>query len=101
MGRAEYMKVAASGFGEDDKADLVMLRLMLVTVVASPSIDDTLLSECQVCSARRLLLWWVGFHQRFRRHVSRGRVRCRSTQECTVLPLSNLMPAPGKRRRTV
>lgn len=41
-------KVAASGFGDDDKADVAMLRLMLVTVVASPSINDTLLSECQV-----------------------------------------------------
>ena len=39
--------------GEEDKADMVMLRLMLITVVASHSIDDTLLSECQVCTPSR------------------------------------------------
>ncbi|CAM9304919.1 unnamed protein product [Ectocarpus sp. 4 AP-2014] len=39
--------VTASGLGEGDKADVVMLRLMLVTIVASHRTDDTLLSECQ------------------------------------------------------
>eukprot|EP00752_Nemacystus_decipiens_P010549 g9394.t1 len=40
-------EVTASGFGEKDKVDVVMLRLMLVMVVASPSVDETMLSECQ------------------------------------------------------
>lgn len=44
-------KVTASGLGEGDKGDVVMLRLMLVTIVASHRTDDTLLSECQVISS--------------------------------------------------
>lgn len=43
------IQVATSGFGEDDQVDVATLRLMLVTVVASPSVTDDLLSECQVC----------------------------------------------------
>ncbi|CBJ25480.1 alkylhydroperoxidase [Ectocarpus siliculosus] len=39
--------VTASGLGEEDKGGVVMLRLMLVTIVASHRTDDTLLSECQ------------------------------------------------------
>lgn len=34
---------------EEDKAAIAMLQLMVVVVVASYSVDDNLLSECQVC----------------------------------------------------
>lgn len=57
-------EVAASGFGEDDNADVAMLRLMLVTVVSSPSVDDTLLSECQAMVGFRgthAAVLWVSF----------------------------------------
>ena len=43
------MKVKASALSREDKGAVAMLRLMLVTVVASYAIDDVLLSECQVC----------------------------------------------------
>ncbi|CAM9525996.1 unnamed protein product, partial [Scytosiphon promiscuus] len=39
--------VAASGFDEGKKGDVAMLRLMLVTIVASRSTNDNLLSACQ------------------------------------------------------
>lgn len=39
--------VKESALGQEDKGAVAMLRLMLVTVVASYTIDDDLLSECQ------------------------------------------------------
>lgn len=49
------IKVAASGFGEEgQEGEKAMLRLMLVTAVASHSCDDTLLSECQARGSARL-----------------------------------------------
>ena len=41
-------KVKRSALGKHDKGGLAMLRLMLVTVVASYTVNDDLLSECQV-----------------------------------------------------
>lgn len=46
-------KVAESGFGEENKGDLAMIRLMLVTIIASHCTNDNLLSECQVRLADR------------------------------------------------
>lgn len=43
-------KVKESALVQEDKDAVAMLRLMLVTVVASYTIDDDLLSECQVCA---------------------------------------------------
>lgn len=45
-------KVKESALSQEDKGAVAMLRLMLVTVVASYTIDEDLLSECQVCRCR-------------------------------------------------
>ena len=44
-------KVKESALVQEGKGVVAMLRLMLVTVVASYTVDDDLLSECQVCLA--------------------------------------------------
>ena len=45
---AAIAKVKASALGSEDNGAVAMLRLLLVTVVASYTIDDDLLSKCQV-----------------------------------------------------
>ena len=41
-------KVKECALHQEDRGGMAMLRLMLVTVVASYTMDDDLLSECQV-----------------------------------------------------
>eukprot|EP00904_Undaria_pinnatifida_P000205 jgi/Undpi1/10185/HiC_scaffold_28.g12638.m1 len=47
MAKTFVPKVKRSALGKHDKGGLAMLRLMLVTVVASYTVNDDLLSECQ------------------------------------------------------
>eukprot|EP00903_Cladosiphon_okamuranus_P009354 g8920.t1 len=57
-------EVAASGLGEDDEREMTVLRLMLVTVVSSSSIDDDMLSECQAMIGFRgthAVVLWASF----------------------------------------